>query len=405
MGDALWRLAGEDSGMDRPTDQQSTTENSLPVVDESSVALDEEVALTERSRRALMAAARWLPGMMLPSTDGTLQELATEARDLGVDLGWDRYGEHGPVTEVEKRVTELLKKPAAAMFPSGIMAQQSVLRTWTDRQGSRRVAIPHLSHLLVHEMDGPQLLNGFIYERLTHGERQPTVEDLKAIPGELGAVLIELPLRDGGYKLPTWDELVALSQACRERGVPLHFDGARLWESAPHLRHSLAEVAALADTLYVSFYKGLGGLAGAAVAGPKDVIEEARRWRTRHGGTLFSMLPYALAALRGMREQLPRMAEYHQGAVDLASLLQERGLRVSPDPPHTNAFRIYVEGTADAINERRLTAMEQDKVVLCWTFSDATTPGWSWAEFNVRPATMEWDLKEAADAMVELLAG
>jgi threonine aldolase len=157
--------------------------------------------------------------------------------------------------------------------------------------------------------------------------------------------------------------------------------------------------------VYVSFYKGLGGLAGAAVAGPEDVIAEARRWRTRHGGTLFTMLPYALAALRGMREQLPRMTEYHHGAVELAALLQERGIRVSPDPPHTNAFRFFVEGASDAINERRLTAMERDKVVLCWTLSDATTPGWSWAEFNVGPATMDWDLKEAADAMVEMLVG
>jgi threonine aldolase len=364
-----------------------------------------EAAVAERSRRALVAATRWLPGMMLPLTHGTLEELAEEARQLGPEVGWDRYGEHGPVAEVEQRVIELLGKPAAAMFPSGIMAQQSVLRTWTDRRGSRRVAIPSLSHLLVHELDGPQLLNGFTYERLTDAERQPTADDLKAIPGELGAVLTELPLRDGGYVLPTWDELVELSQACRDRGVPLHLDGARLWESAPYLGHSLAEIADLADTVYVSFYKGLGGLAGAAVAGPDDVVAESRRWRTRHGGTLFSMLPYALGALRGLRQHLPRMAEYHQVAVDLAALLQERGIRVSPDPPHTNAFRLFVEGSAEALNERRLTAMERDKVVLCWTLSDAPTPGWSWAEFNVGPATTEWDLKEAADTLVEMLAG
>ena len=61
-------------------------------------------------------------------------------------------------------------------------------------------------------------------------------------------------------------------QACRERGVPLHLDGARIWESAPHLGHSVAEIAALADSVYVSFYKGLGGLAGAAVAGPEDEV-------------------------------------------------------------------------------------------------------------------------------------
>jgi threonine aldolase len=376
-----------------------------PAPDDPSRHADGDTVLAERNRQALIAATRWLPGMSLPLTYGALEELADEARDLWPEVGWDRYGEHGPVAQVEKQVSELLGKPAAAMFPSGIMAQQSVLRTLTDRRGSHRVAIPQLSHLLVHELDGPQLLNGFTYERLTEGERQPTAEDVKEIPGELGAVLTELPLRDGGHVLPTWDELVELSQACRDRGIPLHFDGARLWESAPYLGHSLAEIAHLADTVYVSFYKGLGGLAGAAVAGPEDVIAESRRWRTRHGGTLFSMLPYALGALRGLRQHLPRMAEYHQVAVDLAALLQERAIRVSPDPPHTNAFRFFVEGSAETLNERRLTAMERDRVVLCWTLSDATAPGWSWAEFNVGPATMDWDLKEAADALVEMLTG
>ena len=122
----------------------------------------------------------------------------------------------------------------------------------------------------------------------------PTVEDLDAVKGPLGAVLLELPLRDGGYLLPTWEELVDLSRACRERGVPLHLDGARLWESAPYWGRELHEVAALADSVYVSFYKGLRGLAGAVVAGPADVVDEARQWRTRMGGTLFSLHPYAV---------------------------------------------------------------------------------------------------------------
>ena len=158
--------------------------------------------------------------------------------------------------------------------------------------------------------------------------------------GPLGAVLLELPLRDGGYLLPTWRSSVDLSGACRERGVPLHLDGARLWESAPYWGRELHEVAALADSVYVSFYKGLRGLAGAAVAGPADVVDEARQWRTRMGGTLFSLHPYAVAGLRGLRLELPRMADYHERAVELARPLQDRGIGVFPDPPHTNAFRI-----------------------------------------------------------------
>jgi hypothetical protein len=113
-----------------------------PAPDDPSRHADGDTVLAERHRQALIAATRWLPGMSLPLTYAALEELAVEARDLWPEVGWDRYGEHGPVAQVEKQVSELLGKPAAAMFPSGIMAQQSVLRTWTDRRRSHRVAAP-----------------------------------------------------------------------------------------------------------------------------------------------------------------------------------------------------------------------------------------------------------------------
>ena len=192
--------------------------------------------------------------------------------------------------------------------------------------------------------------------------------------------------------------------AARERGVPLHFDGARLWESQPYLEHSLAEIADLADTVYVSFYKGLGGLAGAVVAGPSDVVAEARRWRSRHGGTLFTLAPFALAGLRGLRLLLPRMAEYHQRAVELAAAFQERGFRIVPSPPHTNAFQLYVDQPAEEVNERVLTMLERDHTALVSPLNPGAMPATAWAEFTVGAATMEWSVEEAAEAMARLLA-
>jgi threonine aldolase len=289
------------------------------------------------------------------------------------------------------------------MFPSGIMAQQSVLRVWSDRQASTRVAIQDMSHLLTYESDGPQQLNGYRYERLTTGPTVATKEHLDAIPGRLAALLIELPLRDAGYLLPTWEELVALSAAARERGVPLHVDGARLWESQPHLGHDLAEIAALADSVYVSFYKGLGGLAGAVVAGPEDVVDEARRWRHRHGGTLFSMTPYALAGLRGLRTLLPQMGAFHERAVELAAALQERGLAIHPTPPQTTAFQVHVAMAADDINERIVTVLEEDHVALVQPMSPGRFPGTAWTEFTVGAGTLDWTVEEAADALAALV--
>ena len=299
-------------------------------------------------------------------------------------------------------LAELLGKPAVAMFPSGVMAQQSMLRVWCDARGSRRVAMPALSHLLRSEADGPRLLHGLEPALLTDGARVPGVADLAAIPGPLGAALLELPLREAGFLLPSWDELVAFSEACRSRGVPLHLDGARLWESAPHLGHTPAEVAALADSVYVSFYKGLGGLSGAAVAGPEEQVAQVRLWRTRMGGTLFSLLPYAVAALRGLDRELPRMAEYHERAVALAERMAAHGIRVSPSPPHTNAFRIHVERDADDVNERRVAAMEAEHLALTPPWRAADVPGWSWTEFGVGPATTEWDVDEVVEVLVRV---
>ncbi len=348
-------------------------------------------SLADRRRAAQPGVTRHLGAGAQPSPAQVLADLAQETALLGEAGRWDRYGAHGPVGELERRVAELLGKPAAAMFPSGVMAQQSVLRCWTDRQGSARVALPGLSHLLHHEQDGPALLHGLRYEHLTEAARTPTAEDLDAVKGPLGAVLVELPLRDGGYLLPTWEELVDLSRACRERGVPLHLDGARLWESAPYWGRELHEVAALADSVYVSFYKGLRGLAGAVVAGPADLVDEARQWRTRMGGTLFALHPYAVAGLRGLRLELPRMADYRERAVELATLLQDRGIGVFPDPPHTNAFRIHVPRPAAELDERVVSLMEREALALTPPFTDADVPGWAWTELSVGAATMEWD--------------
>ena len=362
------------------------------------------------AQRRLMASAgleRSLMGRHPVSPHDELRSIVTELDKYGAaQATWDRYGEGGPVTALENQVAVLLGKPAAVMFPSGIMAQQSTLRVWSDRQGSRRIAIPQVSHLLHHEQDGPRLLNDFEWALLTTGGVVPTAPHLAAIAGGLGAALLELPLRDGGYLLPSWDELEAFSLACSDRGVPLHLDGARIWESAPHLGHTPAQIAALADTVYVSFYKGLRGLAGAAVAGPEDVIAEVRLWRSRHGGTLWTMLPYAVSALRGIREELPRMAEYQQRALEMAELLAAKGIRTFPRQPHCNAFRLFVEAPADEVGERVVQVMEHERLGLTGPWQDsADVPGWSWAEFTVGPATMEWPPQRAVQMLARVLLG
>ncbi|MEJ7794937.1 MAG: beta-eliminating lyase-related protein [Nocardioides sp.] len=319
------------------------------------------------------------------------------------DLTWDRYGEHGPVEQLEAELTELFGTEAAAFFPSGTMAQQCVLRTWCDRAGTLRVALPDLAHPLVHEAGGPALLHGFRFEHLTTGRRTPDAEALAAIPGRLAAVMVELPLRDAGCVLPTWDELVALSTATRERGAAFHVDGARIWESQPFYGRSYAEIAALADTMYVSFYKGLGAIAGAALIGPRDVLDEARLWRERMGGTLFHATAEAVSALVGIREELPHLADHLTWARALATELPAHGITPNPDPPHIATFEVFAAGDVDEVNERLLALMDREKLQLSGLWRAAGEPGRVTTELMCAGSTRDHDPGRVAALLGEVV--
>ncbi|HUN33440.1 MAG TPA: beta-eliminating lyase-related protein [Trebonia sp.] len=328
-------------------------------------------------------------------------DLAQACDELGIEE-WDAYGEGGAVARLEKELTETFGVQAAAFFPSGVMAQQAALRVHSDHAASRRVALPDLSHLLVHEDDGPRVLHGFEIVFLTRGFETPAARHIEALPGKVGAVLVELPLRDAGCLLPAWEDLLQLSQECRSRNIPLHFDGARIWESQPWFGRPLAEIAALADSLYVSFYKGLGGLSGAALLGQANFIKEARLWRRRLGGTLYRTSPNAVSALHALRTRLPLLADTVTWARGFAAELPAQ-ITVQPQVPHTNQFLVYAAGDADRVNERVLALIEKHDIGMpaWWAGRE---PGRISTEFTVTTAALGLDPAEAATLVASALA-
>ena len=320
------------------------------------------------------------------------------------DTERDRYGEGGVVAELEAEIGKVLGKPAAAFFPSGTMAQQVALRIHADRRGCRVVAFHPTCHLEIHEEGAFRHLHGLLGVKVGNPREIFTLEDLGVVPGRLAAVLFELPQREIGGVLPSWKDLQEQVAYVRSRGAAVHMDGARLWESTPFYKKTPAQVSALFDTVYVSFYKGLGGLAGSCLAGPEDVIAEARVWRKRHGGTLFGMWPNAASALAGLRKRLPLMPRYHEHAVAIARELRKvRGVRVLPDPPHTNMMRLLlnVDEKRFVANARRI-AREQG----IHTFM-GTMPGYSKAtrlvELSVGDATLGFKPREVADLFAQLV--
>ncbi|HEX3002885.1 MAG TPA: beta-eliminating lyase-related protein, partial [Angustibacter sp.] len=297
-----------------------------------------------------------------------------------------------------------LGKPAAVFMPSGTMAQQCALRVWADRTGRDAVAVHALSHLVVHEEDALEVLHRIRLEPIARERRPLTVEDLVKAPGPYAALCVELPLRDAGYLLPSWEDLVDLCSAARDQGIPVHLDGARLWESQPFYDRSHAEIADLADTVYVSFYKGLGGIAGAALAGPQDVIDAARHWQHRHGGTLYGQYPSVVAARQGLA-RLDDFQAYAVRARELAvALAAVPSLRVHPQPPHTTAFVLYAQAPADALTEAALAHAERTADWVIGRVAAADVPGWSTTEFTVGPATMEWSVQELVEAVTAIVS-
>lgn len=359
--------------------------------------------LRERRRAALGSATRFLSGTAPLDTDALLSRLASYAPP-GVEP--DRYGGGELVEGLERRLTEVLGTEAAAFLPSGTLGQQAALRSWADRAGNRVVAMHGLTHLLLHEDQALVRLHGLQPVWLTHESRQPTPEDVAGLREPAAVLVVELPLRDAGYLLPTWDELVALVEAARGTGARVHLDGARLWESVPHLGHSCAEVVALFDSAYVSFYKGLEAPAGAAVVGPRELVEQVRLWQHRHGGTLFTAAPYVVAARHGLAEVLPRVPGRVAKAREVAAAFTSvAGVRVLPDPPHTNAFRVFVEADPQRLELALVEHAEQTGEWVTgarWTAADV--PGWCWTEHTVMDGALDWSAEQVSAAMQAVLA-
>ncbi len=373
-------------------------------VPNSATLLDPDASdtLSDDERRTLRDACdRGLLGHGIRKPADLLAELSTLSED---DLKADVYGDGGTVTVLETEVRELLGKPAAVFMPSGTMAQQIALRTHADRTGRQVVGFHPTCHLELHEDKAYQRLHGLVGRTIGNAHELLTLEDLEAVKEPLAAVLIELPQREIGGRLPAWEDLVAQVDQIRASGAAVHLDGARLWESGPFYGRPLVEIAALFDSIYVSMYKGLGGLSGSVLLGDEELVGEARAWRKRHGGTLFQVWPYAASALAGLRLRLPKMEAYVEHARAIAAgLAGVEGIDVVPDPPQTSMLHLHLRtSAADVIAGIRRMATEGR--LWTWPGSMAThVPGIRRVEITVGDATLDFTPEEVVGTVRALL--
>jgi threonine aldolase len=398
---------------DTLTDEETTEETAEEMAEEMAEETAEEQRKRRRERRvSACRSARHI--LARPSFLLTLRErlalLDTAAELYDLDEPADLYG-NGIVEALEEKVAGLLGTEAAAFFPTGTMAQQVALRCWAGRTGNATVAVHPLAHPEVHERHAFSQVSGLRPVHVTSEPRLPTADEVRGLAEPFGALMVELPLRDAGFVLPSWEELTEVVEAAREREAVVHFDGARLWESTVHFGRPLEEIAGLADSVYVSFYKSLDGFGGAALAGPATLVEEAKTWRHRYGGAVFQQFPTVLSALAGLERELPRLPAYVTHARVVAAALREgfaaAGLpwsRVHPEVPHTNEFQVWLPYDADVVAEAAVRTAEETGTVLFGNAWDPKGPGLAMTEVYVRATGLEWTAADVRSAVADFAA-
>lgn len=270
---------------------------------------------------------------------GVLQEALQQ---IDAETNSDMYGSGRLIEEFQQEMADVLGKESAVFFPSGTMAQQIALRLACDRKGVKKVAYHPLCHLEIHEQDGLKELHQIETVLLADKDSLITLQDVQTMPDDVACLLLELPQREIGGQLPDYAELAAIAAYCREQGIWLHLDGARLFEVLPYYGKTAAEICGLFDSVYISFYKGLGGIAGAVLAGAAEFTQPSKVWKRRHGGDLISLYPYILSASYYYHLRVGRMQQYYEEAVELAAMLnQVEGVSTLPVVPVSNMFHLH----------------------------------------------------------------
>ncbi|MFL6674216.1 MAG: threonine aldolase family protein [Massilia sp.] len=296
----------------------------------------------------------------------------------------DVYGSGATIEQFEQKVAQLLGFEAAVFCISGTMTQVTALRLACTDRGSALVALHPTSHIIVHERSNYQLLGHFNALQAGDRHRPWTAADLAAIPDRLGAVAMEIPMREIGGQVPSWDELEAIKAHCRSRGAHLHMDGARLWEAAAGYGKSAAEIARGFDSVYVSLYKGIGGLGGALLAGSLDFVERAAEWFRRQGGNVIHRSPYVVAAAMQFDERIAAMPAYFERTRFLYEALRAyQQIKVNPARPQANMLHLHLPVSRERALEIRKRLAEEHGIWIFNRINHAALPDTSMFELYV----------------------
>jgi threonine aldolase len=259
-------------------------------------------------------------------------------------VGDMQYGDDPSLNALEARVADLLGKEASLWLPSGTMANQVALRVLT-RPGDD-VLVGSEAHSVWHEAGGSAANAGVQFTEIGSGgiftaddvRRHAKPRNQPVLPWPATALVqIENTHNRHGGVVWAHAEVERVCATAREIGLATYLDGARLWNASVQSGIDPAQLAAPFDLVMVAFSKGLGAPAGSMLAGPRELIKGAIRYRRMFGGAMRQIGMLAAACDYGLTHNLARLAEDHANARMVGERLAAcRGVKIHLDRLHTN---------------------------------------------------------------------
>ena len=286
-------------------------------------------------------------------------------------VGDMQYGDDPSLNALEARVATVLGKEASLWLPSGTMANQVALRVLT-RPGDD-VLVGSEAHSVWHEAGGSAANAGVQFTEIGSGGLF-TADDVRCHAKARNQPVLPWPAttlvqienthnRHGGI---VWAqaEVERVCAAARELGLATYLDGARLWNASVHSGIGPAQLAAPFDLVMVAFSKGLGAPAGSMLAGPRELINSAIRYRRMFGGAMRQVGMLAAACDFGLTHHFARLAEDHANARMIAErLVACPGVGIHLDRLHTNIVVWKLDGARVGAAELVAQARAQNVLI------------------------------------------
>lgn len=287
------------------------------------------------------------------------------------ELGDDVYGEDPTVNRLEQMAAALMGKEAAVLVPSGTMGNLAAILTHCPR-GSKAI-VGDQSHTNLYEAGGASALGGVVLTAVRNTEDggldlEDLERELSTPPDEhfaqAGLVVLENTHNRCSGSPVALSHMAEVSELARRRSLPVHLDGARIFNAALALETTAHEIASHADTVSFCLSKGLACPVGSLLCGSRDFIRRARRARKLLGGGMRQAGVFAAAGIVALDTMIDRLAEDHQNARALAEgFALVAGINVRPVKRRTNMVVFEIDGEAAGARKFQASMKEQGVLI------------------------------------------